>query len=319
MLKNLDENQNDIALGSIIGALVGDAAGATLEFLGRTPTEEEVQLALAMTGGGVWANAPGQITDDGELTLVLFQALSEQDSYNPTTVARAYRRWRLSDPFDVGYATDAALSEGELHRLDLDELVQRNALLNNADSKANGSLMRATPLGVWSARVDLETTLDAARTDACMTHPNPSCQWSTAAYVVAIRHLMLNPGDHIGAVDAAESVLVSTDAAEVRSWLADARNGDLPAFYPRAGYVRIAFTHAFYHLYQDTSYVEALTAILNGAGDTDTNACIVGGLVGAIHGLQGIPESMRRAVLTCDVTKGNPRPSWLHPRQIGSD
>lgn len=319
MLKNLDKNQKDIALGSIIGALVGDAAGATLEFLGRTPTDEEVQLALGMTGGGVWDNAAGQITDDGELTLALFRAISEDDCYNPTTVARAYRRWRLSDPFDVGYATDAALSEGDLHRLDLDEIVQRNALLNNADSKANGSLMRATPIGVWSARVDLETTIDAARTDSRMTHPNPSCQWSSAAYVVAIRHLMLNPRDHIGAFDAAANILVSDDAEEVLSWLADARNGDLPPFYPRAGYVRIAFTHAFYHLYHRTTYTEALTAVLHGSGDTDTNACIVGGLVGAIHGLQGIPESMRRAVLTCDVTKGNPRPSWLHPRQIGSD
>ena len=319
MLKNLDENQKDIALGSIIGALVGDAAGATLEFLGRTPTEEEVELALAMTGGGVWNNAPGQITDDGELTLALFQALSEQDSYNPTTVARAYRRWRLSDPFDVGYATDAALSEGDLHRLDLDEIIQRNALLNNADSKANGSLMRATPLGVWSAKVSLDEAIDAARTDARMIHPNPSCQWSSGAYVVAIRHLMLNPGDHIGAVDAAESVLVCTDAAEVRSWLVDAKNGDLPAFYPRAGYVRIAFTHAFHHLYNATTYVEAITAVLHGAGDTDTNACIVGGLVGALHGLQGIPESMRQAVLNCDVTKGNPRPNWLHPKQLATD
>ena len=96
--------------------------------------------------------------------------------------------------------------------------------------------------------------------------------------------------------------------------LDDAEQGVLPACQPMAGFVRIAFTHAFYHLLRETTFVLALRQVLAGGGDTDTNACIVGGLVGAHVGLAGIPESMSRAVLTCDTAKGRPRPPWLRTK-----
>lgn len=48
-------------------------------------------------------------------------------------------------------------------------------------------------------------------------------------------------------------------------------------------------------------------------GDTDTNACIVGGLVGAAVGVQGIPKNMAEKVLGFKKGKGVPRPDWLYP------
>jgi ADP-ribosylglycohydrolase len=54
---------------------------------------------------------------------------------------------------------------------------------------------------------------------------------------------------------------------------------------------------------------------LVGGGDTDTNACIVGGLVGALHGEPGVPHSMAEAVMSCDTAKGRPRPAWLQTRE----
>lgn len=41
------------AMGSILGTLAGDAAGATLELMGRVPIPEEVDNALKMVGGGI--------------------------------------------------------------------------------------------------------------------------------------------------------------------------------------------------------------------------------------------------------------------------
>ena len=107
------------------------------------------------------------------------------------------------------------------------------------------------------------------------------------------------------------------DAAEVLGWIHDAKNGNLPEFHPLAGFVRIAFTHAFHYLYQASSYTGALRAVLNHGGDSDTNACIVGGILGALHGVAGIPGEMVSAVRNCDVTHGNqPRPEWLQTRQV---
>ena len=103
----------DAALGAILGALVGDAAGAPLEFLGRKPTQMEVESAMLMPGGGAWGVAPGQFTDDGELTLMLAHALAGQATYDPNRVAYCYRKWFLSEPFDVGFATSNALGIGD--------------------------------------------------------------------------------------------------------------------------------------------------------------------------------------------------------------
>jgi hypothetical protein len=41
--------------------MVAEAAGATLEMLGRTPKEAEVKRAMAMPGGGIHRVAPGQV------------------------------------------------------------------------------------------------------------------------------------------------------------------------------------------------------------------------------------------------------------------
>lgn len=42
---------------------------------------------LAMKGGGVFRVAPGQVTDDGELTLALARALVGEQSYPREKVA----------------------------------------------------------------------------------------------------------------------------------------------------------------------------------------------------------------------------------------
>lgn len=66
-----------------------------------------------------------------------------------------------------------------------------------------------------------------------------------------------------------------------------------------------------------SDYETAIAETLAGGGDTDTNACIVGGLIGAAVGVDGIPENMRNSVLNCDTTMGkHPRPAFLHPRQV---
>lgn len=307
----------NLARGCLVGAFVGDSAGARLEFLGQRPNNAQLNDALAMKGGGVFRVAPGQITDDGELTLALARALVGEQEYPREKVATNYRAWVASRPFDMGNATSAALGGASPGNSKFADAVAANAVKHNLASKANGALMRASALGIWSVKRTVQEAVAAARADACLTHPNLTCQWASAAYVMAIRQLLLHPGDGTGAFSEAQFVLngkPDDGNIEVQSWLNDAAQGSLPDCYPLAGFVRIAFTHAFHHLYCGTSFEDALRQVLAGGGDTDTNACIVGGLVGARVGLAAIPEQMSRAVLECDTAKGRPRPSWLQTR-----
>ena len=71
------------------------------------------------------------------------------------------------------------------------------------------------------------------------------------------------------------------------------------------------------HLRLQSSYEEAISDILHKRGDTDTNAAIVGGLIGALHGASAIPEYMKAPVLARDTdSPGIPRPAFLTTKPL---
>jgi ADP-ribosylglycohydrolase len=182
----------------------------------------------------------------------------------------------------------------------------------SSGSKANGSLMRATPLGIWGYRLDANVLAQYARQDSALSHPNPSCGDAVACYVLAIARLLQVPGDRHKAFAYAMQWASTFANDEVKSWLLLAQEGrDIP-YYPQAGFVKIAFVHAFRQLLLEASYEDALYETLLGGGDTDTNACIVGGLLGAACGAHAIPEDLKEPVLSCHTDYGmHPRPDWL--------
>jgi ADP-ribosyl-[dinitrogen reductase] hydrolase len=317
------QTKRDSAEGALLGACVGDAAGATLEFIGHVPSPEEVARAMSMPGGGVWRVAPGQITDDGELTLCLARALAESDEFDLEKIASNYAAWVRSSPYDIGITTRQSLGcfteprFAEICELEgYAEAMTRAARQRCMASKANGSLMRAASLGVWGRRLPDGRLAEYARRDSSLSHPNPSCRDSVACYAIAIAHLVDHFGDREGAFAHAQGWAEESAVDEVRDWLREAKERvDVP-FQPRDGFARIAFTHAFKHLLAGSSYVETISAVLSGGGDTDTNACIAGGLLGAACGARSIPEEMRNAVLSCDTAQGRWRPEFLHAGQI---
>jgi ADP-ribosylglycohydrolase len=317
------EDTFDSALGCLLGALVGDAAGATLEFIHRTPSTAEVTRAMTMPGGGIIGVAPGQITDDGELTLCLAHALSKSRSFDIEQIAGKYGDWVESKPFDIGMTTRDSLGcfldpEGK-------ELCDREGYAAGMaqaahqlcmNSKANGSLMRATPLGIWGHRLKVNDLALIAHEDSRLSHPNKTCCGAVACYTIAIAHLINHSGDCRQAFSKAREWAEANENAEVCQWLEDAENNvDVP-YQSKIGFVKIAFTHAFRHLYLGSKYVEAIRETLAGGGDTDTNACIVGGLIGAAWGARAIPDAMKQPVLRSNTQSGkHPRPDWLHASQ----
>ncbi len=63
----------------------------------------------------------------------------------------------------------------------------------------------------------------------------------------------------------------------------------------------------------------AMREVLEGGGDTDTNACIVGGLIGAADGINSIPAAIVKAVTECATSTGrHSRPDFLSGRHIPS-
>lgn len=307
-------------MNSILGALVGDAAGAFLEFNNEPITEDLARHAMTMPGGGPHHVGPGQITDDGELTLTLWQSLSNSTSCNKEGrtihMAVGYANWYNTIPFDIGFTCSMAFetyydffsNDEEVNNIE--DAIHMVKTINHK-SEANGALMRASAIATWISmnNIPIEDGLEYARLDARLSHPNQVCQEVNEIYVFAIVHLLQGktPTD---VLQLTTDYVANHDISDkVKIWFFN-ESLDISDMICTnlQGHVRWAFVLAFYFLRNPTiSYEDAIRITLQKGGDTDTNAAIVGGMVGAY---QTIPEYMLQPVLQFDCTiKKRIRPS----------
>jgi ADP-ribosylglycohydrolase len=306
-------------MNSMLGALVGDAAGATLEFCHKDITEEMALKAMTMPGGGSIRVGPGQITDDGELTLTLWRALISDD---PLSLMKGYNDWYESCPFDMGRTCSLAFEtfydyfkgRNVFSVEGCKDIIKRM----NELSEANGALMRATAIATWAVN-DLDMGITWAREDALLSHPSIVCQEVNMIYVFAIIHLLSGVSSQETLELTNKFVNKQITSEKVKKWYfeesLDISEMDATR---QIGHVRWGFVLAIYFLRNpNISYEEAIKITLMKGGDTDTNAAIVGGLVGAYH---VIPEYMLHPVLefdcTADGVKHHKRPAEYSVKQV---
>eukprot|EP01105_Mastigella_eilhardi_P002542 TRINITY_DN1317_c0_g1_i3.p1 TRINITY_DN1317_c0_g1~~TRINITY_DN1317_c0_g1_i3.p1 ORF type:complete len:345 (+),score=62.23 TRINITY_DN1317_c0_g1_i3:594-1628(+) len=312
-----------------MGGFVGEALGGPLESLNRDITPEDVERAFGMPGGGVHWLAPGQITDDGELTLCLLRVLGglRSGTFDADAAATAYAEWFRTSPFDVGYTCRATIGRVCRGGGNVTATAMREAASAAAGPRCgNGALMRCSPLAIWGHKLPADDVAWCAAQDALLTHAWPPCVCANACYCVALAHLLSHhdsPTRHADAFASAESwteracAAGRAGAAEVRAWLAAACAGEVPAETLRDRPAEAAFTLAMRHLQLGTGFIDAARAVMRAGCDTDTNGIIACALVGARVGAGGVPRAWRDAV--CAGAPGvegvgQPRPPWLHPR-----
>jgi fructose-1,6-bisphosphatase/inositol monophosphatase family enzyme/ADP-ribosylglycohydrolase len=288
------------AQGALLGLFTGDALGVQVEF------QRASAIADAYPGGvremqddaplNPFGTIAGQVTDDGELALALTRRLIADSRFDARAVRAGYLDWHRSGPFDCGITIGSALA-GTLV----------------PGSQSNGSLMRVTPLALAGWRLAPSALAEMARADAGLTHLDPVPADANAAFSIALAHLVRTGESGEAACDAALAWARAVEAAPaVIDDLERASEGWTEPFTRNAGWVRIAFRNAFHHLLRTASFEEALVRTIGQGGDTDTNAAIVGALVGARDGRDAIPLRWRRAVLSARPQHGRTaRPqSW---------
>lgn len=92
----------DRALGSYLGLAVGDALGATVEFMTAGEIATQYRVHRQMVGGGWLRLKAGQVTDDTQMCLALGRAILVSRGWNLQAVANAYVDWMRSKPVDIG-------------------------------------------------------------------------------------------------------------------------------------------------------------------------------------------------------------------------
>lgn len=307
----------DRGVGALLGVAVGDAAGAPLEF--SRPDAAAVDAALRFPGGGPFGVGPGQVTDDTELAMACMTALlaargSSKPGRELAHLARAYDGWFASGPFDCG--TTCRRAFGTMREdASLAGRLQHVKTVN-AQSKANGALMRCAPIAVAfhadPPRLDWMATMDAR-----LSHPNPVCVDANKVYCAALGALVRtgDPDEALAIVDR-EADLVHPEVGEM---IRASRRGPPTDCTGHEGHLKWGFVAALAHLRARSSFQTALRQILAAGGDTDTNAAIVGGMMGALWGASGIPRDWKAAVADASENDRHARPRWFSPRDRTHD
>jgi ADP-ribosyl-[dinitrogen reductase] hydrolase len=289
------------AQGCLLGQVAGDSLGGLVEF----DAADEVRRRYAdgprrLADGGHWDILAGQPTDDSEMALALARSIVARGGFEREAAAEAYRAWLRSSPFDVGATVSAALRDHP-----------------NPASQANGSLMRASPLGVYAHGLAPALAAELARQDSSLTHPNPVCGDAAAAFVVAVAHAIREGDGPEGACRAAEVWARGAGVALLVREALEAARHEAPRGDTRGseGWVKIALQNAFHELVHASSLEEGVVATVRRGGDTDTNAAIAGALLGAVHGRDAVPAQWRSMVLSCRslpprARRPRPRACW---------
>jgi len=305
----------DRAQGCILGALCGDAIGVPVKAQ-TFVNPDEAQKCLGLPGGGPFKLGKGQVTDAGELTLSLGQALvAGRGALDLNKIGEQYYRWYETGPFDAGIAMKNALiqagnvKENQSQRMRVSSLESRG-------SQTNTALMRITPLCVWASKLNRDDLIRAVREETRLTHPNMTAQNASIAYAYTVSHLLNNPGQHLEAYQKCKEIVEFLDDDVLRGWLDEIEKDKLMLADENSASIKIGWIYSMCYLKKNTKYEEGIINVLRKGGNTDANCCIVGGMLGALHGASGIPERIVVQVLNfnAETDGGIKRPDFLTPR-----
>jgi ADP-ribosylglycohydrolase len=306
----------DTILTMLLAGWCADAIGAHLEFGNTRYTEERVRDAMRFRGHSTTMVGKGQVTDDTELEISLLHALLDENDkrrYPRDLVASNYLDWFHSDPFDIGTTTRNAMFGAH----DADGM-EANTRTHNQGSLSNGALMRSAALSAFYWNLTPAELMAIAKQDAQLTHSNTIVHEINGLYVVAlvflIQSAVLNTRPDGDAI--LRWMCETARETETKEWIQYGLN--LSSLYDydaitSQGCVKHAFIMVVYFLnnIDRYSYETAIMETLCCGGDTDTNAKIVGSMMGAYY-TNCVPASIMNTVMEFDCTKQfntYPRPS----------
>jgi ADP-ribosylglycohydrolase len=299
----MDQLQNRIA-GGFYGLLVGDALGVPYEFkkAPEIPPREQIEFEPPEGYKRTYASVPvGTWSDDGAQALALLDSLLTCGKLNLDDLMKRITAWQESGKyavggivFDIGITTGKAISQ-----------FQRGVPARMAGPKGeydngNGSLMRALPLALWHRGSDEELVRDAMA-QSLVTHGHPRSQVCCALYCLWARGLLKN--DESAWENATTKLRLLFDATPYLSELEFNIRPDDFTSGNGSGYVVDALRSARWVMQED-SYENVVKAAVALGNDTDTTACIAGGVAGVRDGLGAIPSRWLDTLRGRDIADG---------------
>ena len=236
--------------GAVYGFAIGDAMGATTEFMTENQIKTIFGKVTDIVGGG-WLNLkPGDVTDDTQMTMCVMDAAiasgGSDDRFRKACIAN-FIEWYKSNPPDVGGQCARGI-----------QALMHGMLAQDTESAGNGSLMRALPCALlgWKQRNLVQGWL---------THMNDECMAAISWYHDVIQRTLR--GNYIW-----------SQFEDLNSCLKEP-----------TGYVKNTLINARIWA-SEPIFEECIIGAVNHGGDADTIAAIAGGISGTRFGYEAIPQ-----------------------------
>jgi len=290
-------SRRDRLAGGLWGLLIGDALGVPYEFHAPSAIPPIDQIEFAPPPGFDRAHKrvpPGTYSDDGAQALCLVDSLLARGTLDPEDLGRRLVNWYQDgylavdgNVFDCGVQTAAALRA----LLGGGSAVQAGPSLESANG--NGSLMRVLPLALWHRGPDAELVA-FAHTQSRITHGHVRSQACCALYCLWARRIL--DGHAEPWIDAVTTLrqLYAGEPHHLPELEFHIRP-DEPPEGQGSGYVVDCLRSARWAVERGPYEVAVKAAIALGR-DTDTTACVAGGIAGLRDGVGAIPVRWRDAL-----------------------
>lgn len=255
--------------GALYGFMVGDAMGASTEFMSQCDIQNEYGEVNDIIGGGYFKWQAGHCTDDTDMMLCVANALegvilqvhsSERDirDHFLQKCGSNFVKWYETDPKDVGNTCASGIRNFA---------ATGKFTAYNSNTLGNGSLMRALPC----ALLGLD---DFNEIQSKITHNSEGVLKVIQMYSEDIKAAMYgNPMCH--------------QSKGLRSPLGDCYST----------YNNVIWWVSQGHCPEYRSFEDCIVGAVNDGGDSDTIAAIAGGLSGAYWGIEHIPSRWIEKIL----------------------
>ena len=258
----------DRALAAYLGLAIGDALGATVEFMTRGEIAVQHGVHREIQGGGWLRLRPGQVTDDTEMSLALGRSLIRKGGLDPRDICEEFAAWLKSGPADVGNTCRRGIRRFLTQGTTAGEVSEGDA--------GNGAAMRVLPVALATlgdpARAEA-WTLAQART----THHHPLSDDACLTLVRMVQGLLHGGGPEILHHEARDLV------ARHKVFRFEPYPGQCSAFIVDTMQTVLHFGLG------GGSFSDCLVQTVNQGGDADTTGALAGMLAGAAQGLEAIP------------------------------
>lgn len=278
--------------GAIYGLLIGDAVGVPYEFNlpEQLPHFVDIDMIPPKNFSRTYPDIlVGTWSDDGAQALCLLASLLHCQKLDPIDLMNRIANWYQFGymapdyhVFDVGVQTATAI------RQYLQGTPIMQVAIDDEHANGNGALMRVLPLALWHQGTD-EALILAAYLQSHITHAHLRSKVCCALYYLWARYILKGM-----AINTAWSHAVTI----LRGYCGN-RPDELEQleFFIRpddlekgtgSGYVVDCLKSAYLAL-QESSYQAVIKKAISLGRDTDTTACVAGGLAGLAFGYENIP------------------------------